>query len=118
MSELASLYTNTMSILRAVVSADAAGGQEPAYVTLHEDVPCRIEEHGHWVSPPPDVGGAPTIIRVTKIFFDDPGEPEIMTGDYVEAEGVMLRIVDGPERRRQVDDMPEFLVLSCREVTG
>jgi hypothetical protein len=120
MSELSDsgFYTETINILRPFTTADDAGGQEPDYDTIHEDLPCRAEEHDAFGGPPDEIGGAPTLIHVHKIYLDDPGAPAIVSGDFVELDGEMLRIVSGPDKRRAIDDMEGFLVLMCREVTG
>ena len=111
-----SLLTETITIQSVTHSRDSAGGPVMTYTDKYTDVSCRHEEFTDSVMPPPEIGGAPTLIHCHRFYMRDPGD--VVTGDIViDEEGKQLRVTD-TDTRRAIGGMQAFRVVVAREVQG
>lgn len=111
------LFTETISIYATTHTRDAAGGQVPAFSLKYANLKARHEEaSGLTWNVPPELGGAPTMTHEHKFFLFSPGD--IAASDVVLDETAQrLRITD-ISTRRAIRNMPEFIVITCRETFG
>lgn len=111
------LLTDTIDVLEATTTADAAGGQSRLFDIKYSGLKCRHEQSLLPSGPPEEIGGSPTLINVHRFFLRDPGS--ILTADViVDEEGTMLRPASTPNLRRRIGTLSSFITITCHEVQG
>lgn len=107
------MFTGTVTVKTPAWEPDAVNAPKRVDTpVLYADLPCRREDRP---SQQIDAWGQLVLVQRSVFYLRDPGP--IPNGALLESEGATLRLVDGPDIRRDPEGLDTFIVMTAQQVS-